>query len=134
MVVGLVAGLLILGSGGCVLVANRLRQMGWMHCPESPAVVQAGCVYRTGDEQYSYVGIVLYSYRVSSQMYYGTRTQPFLTAQDALDYLEGCAAARMLARYKPENPEESCLFEELGYGGGLRIGVRSQNAYQEIPT
>jgi len=119
----LVAGVFKEGSGGCLLMATRLRQMGWWHCPESPALAKCGYVYRTDVGPYRYAGIVLYTYKVDSLTYYGSCTQWSLTPRDALRFLEHCAASSMLARYKPENPEESCLFDELEIAimmGGLR--------------
>ena len=43
MVLGLLGGLFVMGSGS-LLVADRLRQIAWTNCPETPAVIQSSCV------------------------------------------------------------------------------------------
>lgn len=96
------------GSG--LLVARRLRHIAWVQCPEVQAVVQSGCAYITDDKSH-YVGLVMYSYRVAAQTYYGTCQRSFTTPRAALHFIQHCSASRLLARYKPESPEEACLCE-----------------------
>jgi len=109
MIAGFVifAGLLLCGA----LIGKRLRYVG-LHCIETAAVVQSGCVYLTEDSQ-RYVGLVLYSYRAAAQTYYGTCERSFTTPKAALHFIEDCGSSQPLARYKREQPDESYLFAEL---------------------
>ena len=113
MIVRLFASVLLLGSGVCLLRANRLRLMGWMHWSTSPAVVQSGRIDRTGDQEYGYAASLFYSYHYASVTYYGSCTFHFTTPQEAFHYLESSATARLLARYQAELPEESCLCDSM---------------------
>jgi hypothetical protein len=110
MIVGFaVVGSLILTScGNGLLIAKRLRHITWSHCPETPAVVHLGCLM--GDRS-RHVGLVIYTYKVAGQTHYGTCKRSFTTPRGALHFIEHCKASQLLARYKPENAEESCLFE-----------------------
>ena len=106
----IVGGLILASCGSGLLIARRMRDLTWAHCPEIQAVVQSGCSYIT-DDQSCYVGLAMYRYRVAAQTYYGTCQRSFTTPRAALYFIERCSASRLTARYKPENPEESCLFE-----------------------
>jgi hypothetical protein len=105
-----VGGLILASCGSGLLIARRMRDLTWAHCPEIQGVVQSGCTYVT-DDQSHYVGFVMYSYKVAALTYYGTCQRSFTTPRAALHFIQYCRASRLLARYKPENPEESCLFE-----------------------
>lgn len=106
-----IAGGLILAScGSGLLITRRMRDLTWANCPEIRAVVQSGYAY-IADDKSCYVGLVMYSYKVVAQTYYGTCQRSFTTARAAMHFIERCSASQLLARYKPENPEESCLFE-----------------------
>ena len=107
---GIVGGQILASCGSGLLIARRLRDLTWAHCPEIQAVVQSGCAYIT-DDQSRYVGFVMYSYKVAAMTYYGTCQRSFTTPRAAMHFIEQCSESRLLARYKPENPEESCLFE-----------------------
>ena len=108
MVLILVTGV-FLGFGTCLLIAIRLRHVAWTYCPETPTMIQSGCVYRTDNKLQRYVGFVLYSYEASAQTYYGTCTRSFATLRAALYFVEECSARTLLARYKTDTPEESIL-------------------------
>jgi hypothetical protein len=106
----IVGGLILAGCGSSLLIARRMRDITWAHCPEIQAVVQSGCAYISEDRS-RYVGFVMYSYKVAGLTYYGTCQRAFTTPRAALHFIEHCSASRLLARYKSENPEESCLFD-----------------------
>lgn len=106
----IVGGLILASCGSGLLIARRLRDITWAHCPEIEAVFQSGCTYITEDKS-CHVGFVMYSYKVAAQTYYGTCQRSFTKPRAALHFIEQCSGSRLLARYKPENPEESCLFE-----------------------
>jgi hypothetical protein len=112
MVLTLITGL-CLGWGTCLLIANRLRHIAWNYCPETPALIQSGCVYRAEDKQQRYVGFVLYSYKAETQTYYGTCARSFATPRAALYFVEECSARTLVARYKSETPERSILLVQL---------------------
>jgi hypothetical protein len=106
----IVGGLILASCGSGLLIARRMRDLTWAHCPEIQAVVQSGYAY-IADDKSCYVGLVMYSYKVATLTYYGTCQRSFRTPRAALYFIEYCGASRLIARYKPENPEESCLFE-----------------------
>jgi hypothetical protein len=106
----IVGGLILASCGRGLLIAKRMRDLTWAHCPEVKAVVQSGCAYITDDHS-RYVGFVMYSYTVAALTYYGTCQRSFTTPRAALHFIEYCSASRLTTRYKPENPEESCLCE-----------------------
>lgn len=106
----MVGGLILASCGRGVLIAKRLRHIAWAHCPETLAVAQSACEYMTQDGS-RHVGVVLYTYEVAAQTYYGTCQRSFTTSRAALCFIEYCCASQLLARYKPETPEKSCLFE-----------------------
>jgi hypothetical protein len=110
-------------GGGSILVADRLRQMAWTNCPECPAVIQSGCVYRSDDDQRPYIVFIRYSYEAESRTYFGFCSPIFSTSEDALQFIEMCRASRTVARYKPESPEESCLFVDIWHIAFDRTGV-----------
>ena len=112
MAMGLLDGFFVMGSGS-VFVADRLRQMVWANCPECPAVIESGCVYGSDDDQLPYIGFIRYSYKAVCRTYSGFCSPIFSTSQDALQFIEMCRASRTVARYKPESPEESCLFVDV---------------------
>jgi hypothetical protein len=87
--------------------------MARTNCPESPAVIQSSRVYCSDDDQRPFIGFIRYSYRAGLRTYYGVCSASFLTSQQALQFIEKCHASRTVARYKPENPEESCLFARV---------------------
>lgn len=106
----MVGGLILANCGSALLIARRMRDLTWAHCPEIQAVVQSGCAYITDDKSH-YVGFVMYSYKVAALTHYGTCQRSFTTPRAAMRFIEQCSAAQLTARYTPENPEESCLFE-----------------------
>jgi hypothetical protein len=106
----IVGGLILASCGSGLLIARRMRDLSWAHCPETKAVVQSSCTYITDDHS-RYIGFVMYSYKVAAQTYCGTCQRSFTTLRGALYFIEDCSASRLSVRYKTENPEESCLFE-----------------------
>jgi hypothetical protein len=113
MMIALLAGVFLMGCGGCPLIARRLRVMGRVQCPESSAVVQSGCAHLTTDPQRPNTELVFYSYGAASETYYGTCTRSFSTPREALHFIEDCRTRKLSTRYKPESPEELCRFTRL---------------------
>lgn len=109
MVAGLICGLVLLG-GGILLAGNRLRELDWMYCPESPADYQFGSILYTDHHRYPFVGLVFYSYAVACKTYRGTCARYFLSSQEAQRFLADCDVSDLFVRYKPENPQEARLF------------------------
>jgi hypothetical protein len=117
-------------AGGCLnrgsglLLANRLGHESWACRPEADATILSATVCPSDHDSSPHVACVIYAYQVKSHDYSGLCAKSFLTRREALKFVAGCWAQTLIARYRPECPEESCLFidsDDLGETVATRI-------------
>jgi uncharacterized protein DUF3592 len=108
MLLGFAVGGLLLGGGGVLLIANRLKSESWACCPKAEATILSASVCPP-DNGGPYVACVIYNYRVEDKDYATLFAEGFATHQDAQLSLDEYRAHPLVARYRPERPQESCL-------------------------
>jgi len=117
-------------AGGCLnrgsglLLANRLGHESWDCRPVADATILSATVCPSDHDSSPHVACVIYAYQVKSCDYAGLCAKSFLSHREALKFVTGCWAQTLTARYRPEFPEESCLFvdsDSLGEAEVTRI-------------
>jgi hypothetical protein len=103
-------------AGGCLnrgrglLLAHRLGHEAWACRPEADATILSATVCPSDHDTSPYVACVIYAYQVRSDDYSGLCAKSFPSHREALKFVTGCWSQTLIARYRPEFPEESCLF------------------------
>jgi hypothetical protein len=119
MFIALMGGLLLVSCGTGLLVAKRSKDTGWTHCPDASVIVRSGGVRPTDRGDCRHFGYVLYQYQVENQNYAGLCAKDFATPQEAMQFVVQCRADKLVVRFKPESPQDSCLFVESEGGQEL---------------
>jgi hypothetical protein len=99
------------------LLAQKLEQAAWAHCPEVPASVESVSVSSSGEGRHPHVGCVVYTYHIDGQTYSGMHSRSFASNQEAWEFVGDCRARAVSARYRPGHPAESGLWLR-----SLRVG------------
>jgi hypothetical protein len=102
-----VGGILLTGISG-LLFAHRLRDEGWTGCPETEATILSASVYPP-DNGGPHVACVIYTYRVGKEDYSTLFAEGFATHREAQLCVDEYRAHDLVARYRPERPQESHL-------------------------
>lgn len=107
-----IGGMLLASESGLVFT-NRLHEEGWAGCPETDATVLSASVCTRDGRDCPHVACVIYVYQVQNENYSGLCVKPFLSGQEALEFVEKCYARIPTTKYRPEYPQESCLIVEF---------------------
>jgi len=102
--------LLIIGSS-LLFVDKRRGRVAWAQYPEAPVTIESMNVYASERAKRPYVGRVTYTFLVDGQRRCGWCARSFVTEQQAWEFVGECMSRTLIARYKPENPNESLLFQ-----------------------
>jgi hypothetical protein len=102
-----VGGVLFTGVSG-LLFANRLRRESWDCCPQTDATILTAsvCPPHSGGP---HVACVVYTYSVENERYSTLFVEGFATHREAELCLDEYRAHPLVARYRPEYPQESYL-------------------------
>src|ERR1700730_14484342 len=98
------------GSRGGLLSSNQLRQERWAFYPEVDATIVSASICPADHDSCPHVICLIYTYEVENDHFSGLCARSFSTHEDALQFLGDCGDRLAMARYRPECPQESCLF------------------------
>ena len=122
-----VGGILLTGISG-LLLAHRLRDEGWTGCPETEATILSAIVYPS-DDGGPHVACVIYTYCVEDEDYSTLFAEGIATHREAQLCIDEYRAHDLVARYRPERPQESQL--EIDYSG---IPSIVREVEQDLPS
>jgi len=98
----------VLHTGVSRLLANHLKRESWASCPKVTATMLSASVCPP-DNGGPYVASVIYTYRVENENYSTLFAEGFATHCEAQLRTDEYWAHPLVARYRPERPQESYL-------------------------
>lgn len=116
---------MMISHGSDLFITMQLPYVTWGRWPQTLAHIKTGDVCLSVRTKRPFIGRVIYGYEANAQQFSGCCAKSFATQADALRFVEECRNRKVLARYRPETPYESCLFADSD-GSYKKYGSASQ--------
>jgi hypothetical protein len=103
-------GELLPARGSLLMFSNRLQHEEWACYPRADATIVSASICPIDHDNCPHVACLTYTYRVENDDYSGLYAMSFSTRVGALEFVKDYRDCTLVARFRPECPQESCLF------------------------